>query len=128
MTLKRMSEIIMLCVLYSTFHFILTLHRFSSVAKEVLAERIPSKAYDCYMLLCDAVQMLYSTQLQVTGWEDHHIERLEKLLWSHAIRAEEFMSFISVLKIWSIQSMLQKTLSATQVWTTTRVSCMNEQY
>ncbi|CAB3982717.1 Hypothetical predicted protein [Paramuricea clavata] len=52
----------------------------SSVAKEVLAERIPSKAYDCYMLLCDAVQMLYSTQLQVTGWENHRIERLEKLL------------------------------------------------
>jgi hypothetical protein len=90
MTLKRMSEIIMLGVLYSTFHFILILHRFSSVAKEVLAQRIPSKACDCYMLLCDAVQMLYSTQLQATGWENHHIERLEKLLWSHAIRAEEF--------------------------------------
>ena len=69
---------------------IFILYRFSSVAKEVLAHRIPSKAYDCYMLLCDSVQMLYSPQLQATGWQDHHIARLEKLLWSHAIRAEEF--------------------------------------
>ena len=42
------------------------------------------------MLLCDAVQMLYSKQLQVTGWQLEHIERLEKLLWAHAIKAEEF--------------------------------------
>jgi hypothetical protein len=34
--------------------------------------------------------MLYSKQLQVDGWTDEHIERLEKLLWVHAIRAEEF--------------------------------------
>ncbi len=70
--------------------FIFILHRFSSVAKEVLAHKIPSKAYDCYMLLCDAVQMLYSKQLQAEGWQNNHIARLEKLLWTHAIRAEEF--------------------------------------
>ena len=40
-------------------------------------------------MLCDAVQMLYSKQLQSTGWQLEHIERLEKLLWAHAIRAEE---------------------------------------
>lgn len=34
--------------------------------------------------------MLYSTQLQVSGWRNEHIHRLEKLLWAHAIRAEEF--------------------------------------
>ena len=64
--------------------------RFSSVAKEVLAESIPSQAYDCYILLCDAVRMLYSEDLQISGWKEQHIARLEKLLWSHAIRAEEF--------------------------------------
>ena len=42
------------------------------------------------MLLCDAVQMLYSQHLQATGWQDCNITRLEKLLWTHAIRAEEF--------------------------------------
>ena len=56
----------------------------------MLAQKIPSKAYDCYRLLCDAVGMLYSTQLQVNGWSDQHINRLSKLLWAHAIRAEEF--------------------------------------
>jgi hypothetical protein len=40
-------------------------------------------------MLSDAVQMLYSKQLQSTGWQLEHIERLEKLLWAHAIRAEE---------------------------------------
>ena len=63
--------------------------RFSTVAKEVLAMKIPSNCYDCFMLLCDAVQMLYSTKLQTSGWENQHVERLEKLLWSHAIKAEE---------------------------------------
>ncbi len=42
------------------------------------------------MLLCDAVQMLHSIQLQAAGWQNHHIAWLEKLLWSRAIRAEEF--------------------------------------
>lgn len=123
-----MSEIIMLCVLYSTFHFILTLHRFSSVAKEVLAERIPSKAYDCYMLLCDAVQMLYSTQLQVTGWEDHHIERLEKLLWSHAIRAEEFYGLHICTENLEYLVHVAEYIKRHSSMDTTRVSYMNEQY
>ena len=55
-----------------------------------MAQSIPSQAYDCYMILCDAVQMMYSKELQIMGWEEHHINRLEKLLWSHAIRAEEY--------------------------------------
>lgn len=64
--------------------------RFSSVAKEILAQKVPSKAYDCYILLCNTVQMLYSSKLQANGWNNEHIERLEKLLWYHAIRAEEY--------------------------------------
>ena len=64
--------------------------KFSSVAREVFAEKIPSRAYDCYMLLCQAVQMLYSKELRTRGWLDENISRLDKLLWAHAIRAEEY--------------------------------------
>ncbi|KAK3737217.1 hypothetical protein QZH41_011273 [Actinostola sp. cb2023] len=63
--------------------------KFSSIAREVLAEKIPSKSYDCYMLLCDAVQMLYSKEMRNRGWSVINIGRLYRLLWSHAIRAEE---------------------------------------
>jgi hypothetical protein len=51
--------------------------------------KVPSKSYDCFMLLCDAVQMLYSTKLQALGWERQNVEHLQKLLLSHAIKAEE---------------------------------------
>ena len=33
--------------------------------------------------------MLYSEKLQDRGWRDVHIDRIGKLLWCHAIRAEE---------------------------------------
>ncbi|KXJ05893.1 hypothetical protein AC249_AIPGENE27711 [Exaiptasia diaphana] len=50
--------------------------RFSGVAKEVLAEKIPSKAYDSYVILYDAVQMLYNKELQINGSKEEHIQRL----------------------------------------------------
>ncbi|XP_048576071.1 uncharacterized protein LOC125557470 [Nematostella vectensis] len=64
--------------------------RFSSVAREVLAEKIPSKAYDCFMLLCDAVKMLYNRKLQLAGWTNDDIEKLRRLLWAHAVKCEEY--------------------------------------
>ena len=59
------------------------------MAREVLAEKIPSKAYDCYIVLSKAVQMLYSRSLRNNGWSETNIVRLNQLLWSHAIKAEE---------------------------------------
>jgi len=56
--------------------------RFSSVAREVLAERIPSKAYDTYILACSITQMLYSTKLRNFGWDQMNIARLKGLTWS----------------------------------------------
>jgi len=41
------------------------------------------------MLLCDAVQILYSKEMRNRGWSVINIGRLYRLLWSHAIRAEE---------------------------------------
>ena len=64
--------------------------RFASVAKEVLAERIPSKAYDCYMRACALTKMLYSPRLRNFGWKQSNISRLKALSWSHAIAAEEY--------------------------------------
>jgi hypothetical protein len=61
----------------------------SEVAKEVLAEKVPS-SFDCYMPLCEAVQMLYSKELQTTGWSEENISRLNNLLWKHATKAEEY--------------------------------------
>lgn len=64
--------------------------KFASVAREVLAERIPSKAYDAYMLACNLTQMLYSVRLRNFGWNLSNISRLKALAWSHAIAAEEY--------------------------------------
>ena len=37
--------------------------------------------------------MLYSKYLTSSGWTEEHILLLEKLLWTHAIKAEEFYGF-----------------------------------
>ena len=65
-------------------------YRFSQVAREVLALLIPSTAHDCFMLACSATQMLYCKQLRCSGWTEENIKRLDDLLWSHAIRCEQF--------------------------------------
>ena len=38
------------------------------MAREVLAESIPSRAYDVHMLLCNMVRLLYNKSLQSLGW------------------------------------------------------------
>ena len=60
------------------------------MTKEVLAEIIPSKAYDSIGLASSAVNLLYSKDMQVKGWDNSDMEALDKLLWTHAIRAEEY--------------------------------------
>ena len=64
--------------------------RLCDVAREVLAEIIPSQAYDCFMLACDIVKMVYGKFRVTNGWEDTDIETLESIIWAHNIRAEEF--------------------------------------
>lgn len=87
--LKELNCIQSILIVLSPY-ICLFFHRFSSVAKDVFAQKVPSKAYDCYIILCDAEQMLYNTQLQFTGWQNEHIKRLKKLLCpAHAIRGEE---------------------------------------
>ena len=60
------------------------------VAPTVVAGRIPSKAYDCLELCCSIAAMLYNKHLRNFGWMEGHLKRLRKLIWSHAIKAEEF--------------------------------------
>ena len=48
-------------------NYLVCYYRFASVAKEVLAERIPSKAYDTYMIACALTKMLYSARLRNLG-------------------------------------------------------------
>ena len=60
------------------------------MAREVLAERIPSRAYDVHMLLCNMVRLLYNMSLQSLGWSAADVSALENLAWAHAIAAEEF--------------------------------------
>ena len=64
--------------------------RYSCVAREVLAEIIPSQAYDVHMLLCNTVGLLYNKQVQALGWSDENIKTLESLTWAHAVAAEEY--------------------------------------
>ena len=59
----------------------------------MLAERMPSKAYDSYILACSITKMLYSTKLRNFGWNQANIARLKGLTWSHAIAAEEYYGF-----------------------------------
>ena len=56
----------------------------------VLAGKIHSKSYDILVLCSEISNMLYSKNLKMKGWEEHHISYLDKLLWTHAIKAEEF--------------------------------------
>ena len=65
-------------------------YRFSSIVAPVLAGRIPSKAYDCFLVCCEVAQMLYSKYLWNFGWSQQHVARLDQLMWTHAIKAEEF--------------------------------------
>ena len=78
-----------MCLIFKMlFHWFL--FRFSLVAKAVLAGRIPSKAYDCFLFCCEIAGMLYSKFLRNKGWSENHVSHLNKLLWTHAIKAEEF--------------------------------------
>ena len=60
------------------------------MAREVLAETIPSRAYDVHMLLCNIVGLLYNKAIKVQGWSDEDIKTLDSLTWAHAIAAEEY--------------------------------------
>ena len=72
---------------------ILLYFRFSLVAKAILAGRIPSKAYNCFVCCYDITGMLYSKFLRNNGWSENHVKMLNNLLWTHAIKAEEFYGF-----------------------------------
>ena len=69
-----------------SFHFC----KCAVVAPVVLAEIVHSKAYDSSKLCRQIFQLLYGKYLLAHGWTDKSIVHLDKLLWSHAIRAEEF--------------------------------------
>lgn len=60
------------------------------MAREVLAESIPSRAYDVHMLLCNMVRLLYNKSLQSLGWSGADVNALVNLAWAHVIAAEEF--------------------------------------
>ena len=72
---------------FSKIHFY---NRFSKVASEILAEKIPSRAYYIFMLACSITNILYSKQLRNVGWTSNNIDRLNNLTWKHAIMAEEY--------------------------------------
>lgn len=59
------------------------------MSREVFAEIISPKAYDCFMLACDMVKMLYGKYRIIHGWEDGDIDKLESIIWAHNIKAEE---------------------------------------
>ena len=60
------------------------------MAREVLAENIPCRAYDLHMLLCNMVALLYNKSVQLSGWSNVDVEALETLTWAHAVAAEEY--------------------------------------
>lgn len=60
------------------------------MARKVLAESIPSRAYDVHMLLCNMVRLLYNKSLQSLGWSGADVNALVNLAWAHVIAAEEF--------------------------------------
>ena len=60
------------------------------MAREVLAENIPCRAYDVHMLLCNMVALLYNKSVQLSGWSNVDVEALETLTWAHAVAAEEY--------------------------------------
>ena len=50
------------------------------MAREVLAEIIPLRAYDGHMMLCDIVDLLYNKSIKALGWSEADINALESLL------------------------------------------------
>ena len=63
--------------------------KFILVAPVVLRKLIPRKAYDCFCLLKDISDLVYSRRLQIQGWHPEHHVYFKKLLWKHAILFEE---------------------------------------
>lgn len=62
--------------------------KFALVAPFVLREIVPKSVYECFVLLADIRNMVYSNSLRIQGWERTHVELLNNLLWKHAIAYE----------------------------------------
>ena len=63
---------------------------FILVAPVVLRGLLPQKSYDCFCLLSEIHQLVFSEPMRLQGWSPEHCEYLRHLLWRHAILYEEF--------------------------------------
>lgn len=111
--------------LSSYFYLFCFVWRFSAVSKEVLPDKIPSQAFDCYGLLCSAVQMLYSKELRTDGWAEENIQSYMISSGLTPLRRKNLMAWDFVRKIRNIQLMFQMKLNVIPVLITTRASYMN---
>ena len=62
--------------------------KFALVAPCVLRELVPKNVYDCFCLVSEIRNLVFSYDLRINGWNQKHIELLKKLLWKHAIMYE----------------------------------------
>ena len=69
-------------VLYSKEMYLI--FRFSTVAREGMACRIPSPAFDVFMLVCHVANLLYNKSLQRNGRSEGGIVALGNALWTQA--------------------------------------------
>lgn len=67
--------------------------KFILVAPVVLCGLIPKKAYDCFCLLREIYNLVYSKRLRIMGWEEEHLIYFKNLLWLHAIQYEQLYGF-----------------------------------
>lgn len=62
--------------------------KFALVAPFVLHGLVPQDVYDCFCLLTEIRNLLFSLKLRINGWKQKHIKLLRKCLWKHAIMYE----------------------------------------
>ena len=63
-------------------------NKFALVAPYVLRELVPHSVYDCFCLLTEIRNLVFSYDLRINGWKHKHIILLKRLLWKHAIMYE----------------------------------------
>ena len=69
--------------------------KLSLVAPYILHSQIPKEPYECFCLLTRIHQPIFSKELRIDGWTQHHIKLLHNLLWKHAILLESLYGITS---------------------------------
>ena len=64
-------------------------NKFTLISPYVLRELVSREVYDCFSLLSEIRNLIFSYNLRINGWHRKHVELLKRLLWRHPILYEK---------------------------------------